>query len=353
MTFWSRLDKIVGYIPVVGTIKDSVEAVVLECEGKHEAAKEKAIEAAVDLASDFLTVATFGEGYAVAAAGKGAAEIAIKNALAGEMKGIAKAAAKEAAKDGFSRAASRAIGAAAAGAEAKGAVKEGIANKNRKRFKPKPPRPSSDQEDRDPKRGHHVINNGVRKILPNIIDDFLHHNAHYFHSQNLTQLFQQGYISTRMAVYANHEHPLTAADDLFVQSTVAFTPEGEHHVDPNDEIFGRTIATLRVAVVHYMTTLFRVVLNDESQISRLDKHATSTALAISEFVFDLNSNNIYVDHQALEWWLISGGDIVRYNEVHRNVANMFERLSHTRNAVAITWVRELFAAYQRLNNIRR
>ena len=43
MGFWDWVDKIAGYIPVVGTIKDGVEAVVLECEGKHEAAKEKAL----------------------------------------------------------------------------------------------------------------------------------------------------------------------------------------------------------------------------------------------------------------------------------------------------------------------
>ena len=91
MGFWSFLDKAVGFIPIVGTIKDGVEAAVLELEGKHEAAKEKAMEAVIDLACDVVTVATMGEGYEVAAIGKVAAEAAMKD--------IVEQGAKEAAKD--------------------------------------------------------------------------------------------------------------------------------------------------------------------------------------------------------------------------------------------------------------
>ena len=81
MGFWHWVDKIVGYVPVVGTIRDGVEAVVLECEGKHKAALEKALETAVDLAGDIVTVASLGEACEVAVAGKAAAEAALKDAM--------------------------------------------------------------------------------------------------------------------------------------------------------------------------------------------------------------------------------------------------------------------------------
>lgn len=185
MGFWTVLDKIVGYIPVVETVKDTVEAIVLEAEGKHEAAKEKAMEAAVDLVGDVVTVATFGTGYEVAAAGKMAAEVAIKEATESGAKSVAKAAMQEAVRDGYTKTAAIGIGAAAAGAHTKEKLKDSIAARKGTRRKPTPRGPlKTDKKgkDKDPKRGHHVINNGVRKVLPNIIDDFLHHNAHLFHS---------------------------------------------------------------------------------------------------------------------------------------------------------------------------
>lgn len=350
MGFWDFLDKIVGSIPVVGTIKDSVEAVVLECEGKHEAAKEKAMEAAMDLASDFITVATLGEGYVVATAGKEAAELAFKEALKGEIKAVAKEEAAKAAKIGFSPTASKAIGAAAAAAEAKRAVKEKIANKNGKEYKPIS-KSHHDDERKDPKRGHHVINNGVRRIFPKIIDRFLHSNAHYFNAQNFTQLSDQGYISQRMTVYSNHEHPFTALDDQFIQTSVAYTPEGEHHDDPNDAAYGVMVYSLQVAVIHYMSKLFEVLVNDETQITRLDHYYTNIAVSISEMVHQIDERDVYVDQQALRWWLNAGGSQSRYNEVHGNVSNMFRQLSHTGGAVAITWVRELFHTYKQLHHI--
>lgn len=127
MGFWTVLDKIVGYIPVVGTVKDTVEAIVLEAEGKHEAAKEKAMEAAVDLVGDVVTVATFGTGYEVAAAGKMAAEVAIKEATESGAKSVAKAAMQEAVRDGYTKTAAIGIGAAAAGAHTKEKLKDSIA----------------------------------------------------------------------------------------------------------------------------------------------------------------------------------------------------------------------------------
>ena len=351
MGFWHILDKIVGYIPVVGTIKDSVEAVVLECQGKHEAAIEKAMEAAVDLVGDAVTVATFGTGYEVAAAGKLAAEVAIKEVEKAGAESVAKAAMREAAKDGFTKTAALAIGAAAAGAHAKEKLKDDIAarkGKRRKQTPRGPNKPATDKPDKDPKRGHHVINNGVRKILPNIIDDFLHQNAHLFHSQGFHDLVEGGHISRRNSVYSAHERPLSATDDQFIQTTTVYTPEGKHHEDTNDAQFGIAMISLRVGVTHYMTNLFNVLVNDPSQISHLDHHFTNMAVSLTEAIHLINTGPMYVDQQALTWWLASPqGNLATYERVRSHVEEMFQSLTHQR-AEILTWVRELFHAYQNL-----
>lgn len=355
MGFWHILDKIVGYVPVIGTIKDSVEAVVLECQGKHEAAKEKAMEAAVDLVGDAVTVATFGTGYEVAAAGKLAAEVAIKEASKAGAESVAKAAMREAAKDGFTKTAALAIGAAAAGAHAKEKLKDDIAARKGKRRgqTPRGPnKPATDKDkDKDPKRGHHVINNGVRRILPNIINDFLHQNAHLFHAQGFHDLVEGGHISQRNSVYSAHEHPLSATDDQFIQTTTVYTPEGKHHKDTNDAQFGIAMISLRVGVTHYMTNLFNVLVNDPSQISHLDHHFTNMAVSLTESIHLINTGPMYVDQQALDWWLASPqGNRATYERVCSHVEEMFQSLTHQR-AEILTWVRELFHAYQNLHRV--
>lgn len=352
MGFWTVLDKIVGYIPVVGTVKDTVEAIVLEAEGKHEAAKEKAMEAAIDLVGDVVTVATFGTGYEVAAAGKMAAEVAIKEATESGAKSVAKAAMQEAVRDGFTKTAAIGIGAAAAGAHTKEKLKDGIAARKGTRRKPTPRGPlKTDKKgkDKDPKRGHHVINNGVRKVLPNIIDDFLHHNAHFFHSRGFYDLVSEGRITQRMSVYAAHENPLSPADDQFIQTTVVYTPEGQLHVDPNETQFGIAMLSLRVGATHYMNNLFNVLVNDPNQMSRLDQHFLNMAVSLTETIHQINTGPLYVDQQALEWWLASPqGNAVRYEEVRGQVEEMYRSLTHTK-ADILAWVRELFHIYQHLH----
>lgn len=371
MGFWSFLDKLVSYIPVVGTVKDSVEALVLECENKPEAAKAKFVEAAVDLVGDVVTVATCGAGYEVAAMGKATAELAIKEGAEfalkqgaeAEVQYAAKTAMATAAKHGLSKQATAAYVGAAAGAATKAKLKERIATKNGKRYRPPSPVPDEPRKkEKDPKKGHHVINNGVRKILPKIINDFLHHNAHYFHAQSIDQLVTQGHLRMSASVYKKYKAPLQPADDNFIEVTTAYTPDGETHVDPNDMQFSIVMTSLRVAASNYMSMLFQVLLNDPSQINRLDQNVccNNMAVSISGVIHEINTMDIYVDQQALRWWLNEGGNMSIYREVHQSVAEMFQLLTHrgtptggmTARAELITWVRELYAAYESINGIR-
>ena len=79
----------------------------------------------------------------------------------------------------------------------------------------------------DPKRGHHVINNGVRKVLPNIIKEFLLLNKNYFSGLCLIQLAKQGHVSTSSTVDASYTRPLPPEVDQFIQKTAVYTPQGE------------------------------------------------------------------------------------------------------------------------------
>lgn len=345
MGFWDILDKVVSNIPVVGTIKDGVEAVVLEAQGKHEAAKEKALEAAIDLVSDVVTVGTFGAGYEVAAAGKAAAEAATKEIVESGAKGVGKAAMEEATKDGFSKEASRAIAVARHALEAKTQLKHDIARRHRKRHEP-------GERKKPSKRGEHVINNGVRRVLPKVIDHFLHHNAHYFHAQSFEQLVQQRFLTPEMSVFASHEQPLPAAIDLRIQAMVVFIPQ---HSDPNDVVYGETVAALTVLIGHYMNCLFKALIEDKRQRPHLGQLYRGMAETIAEVTDRMNTPGaeVYVDRQALQRWLtIPGNREVDYREARNYVAEMFTSLSPLRRATGnvVTWVLELFQAYQRLNS---
>ena len=259
MGLWHWIDKIVGYIPVVGTVKDGVESLVLECEGKHEAAKEKAMEAAIGLAGDIITVATLGEGYEIALAGKAAAEAAMKDAVESGVKSAAKQGIQQAMKEGFSKQVATHIAVAEAAQEIKNKAKEEIAKRAGKKVPSQQSKTKTDKSKKDPKRGHHVINNGVRKVFPKIIDHFLEQNAHYFHGQDFDRLVDQGHILPTMIVHRSHEHPFNVPDDEFIQTTVAFTPPGDTHRDANDVQYSTLMVALTLGVSNYMTSLFRVL----------------------------------------------------------------------------------------------
>ena len=344
MGFWHWVDKIVGYVPVVGTIKDGVEAVVLECEGKHGAALEKALETAVDLAGDIVTVASLGEACEVAVAGKAAAEAALKDAMEAGLKSAAKEQMVQAAREGYTKEAATMMAIAGAAQEAKLAAKKGIAGRagkegskhDTKRKKP----------EKEPLRGHHVINNDVRRVFPKIIDAFLEHNANYFDGQSFDQLVEQGCIEPGMRVYRSYKHPFNEADDEFIQETVVFTPGKEVHRDANAVEYGTLIASLRVGVSHYMTSLFHMRVRQMP----MPRPEQEVAAAISYLSYEMNTNQVYVDRTALNWWIDSGGNEARFIEVRDVVANNFRDLTEGAEFI-LAWVHDLFEIYEKIRNI--
>ena len=110
--------------------------------------------------------------------------------------------------------------------------------------------------------------------------------------------------------------------------------------------------SLRVAVTNYMTRLFQILVNDPSQINRLDQNRScnNMAVAITGVVHEINTTDVYVDQQALTWWLAAGGNMARYRQVHQSVAEMYSVLTHTQRAEVIAWVRSLYRAYESINS---
>ena len=420
MGFWSVLDKALGFVPIVGTIKDGVEAAVLELQGKHEAAKEKAMEAVIDLACDVVTVATLGEGYEVAAVGKVAAEAAMKDIVeqgakeaakdvgkaaaetttkdVGEQGGkgafrgrtdsastvatlsdldveaaisheesasraaalkeghsvdqIAKAAAKgsqEAKNSQFSTQTTSVIAAAEAARSAKAQARQKIHGKGHE--EPAEPDTEPKKDEKEPsKRGEHVINNGVRKVLPKMIDKFLEINHLRFRNKTFSELRDEGFILPVMRVYQSHEVPLPRDIDLLIQGMSVQLPKGQKYEDLNSAQYGEMICSLTTVVVHYMTTLFDSLVQEHPP-SRLDTYEQTMTRAFTEIVERINtpSSEVYVDQHALRLWRATRGNReADYRRARDAVAHMFNTLLPSERTVA-GWVYELFRAYRTIN----
>lgn len=228
-----------------------------------------------------------------------------------------------------------------------------LINRRRKDLKKRRRLQKQEKRNEEPLKGHHVINNDVRKIFRKIIDNFFEKIAGCFpQNPTFTQLVAERYISRSTVVYTRYTRPFGKADDKFIDETVADTPVGQHHNDPNDVQYSVHVNVLKVAVINYMVTLFMALVKNEVALHKLDIYGAYTAVSITGIVYRINTGNIYVDSQALSWWVAKGGSRRRYNEVRGKVAGMFKELSHTGGAVAITWVREIYHAYRAVINIR-
>ena len=69
-----------------------------------------------------------------------------------------------------------------------------------------------------------------------------------------------------------------------------------------------------------------------------------------ELVDEINTTEVYVDKQALEWWVATGGNLLRYEEVRGVVSFNFQALLSTGGPnFVLTWVQDLFRAYKLLH----
>lgn len=352
MGFWDVIDRVVGCIPIIGTVKDTIEAGIEEAQGHHAEAKEKLLEAGLGIASDIVTVATFGAGAEVAIAGKMAAEEVLKQAA----KGALKTAAEEASL-GLGKNAAIVVTAAAA---ARAARAEASRRNTRKPFKPPSPVPKRPpKEPKEPKRGHHVINNGVIRIFHDIIERFFEeHRARIFFGNSYQDLVAEGIINPDETpiLMRSHDQPLPRDVSAQIETMVAYTPRGETHTDTNDVIFGASKVGLTNAVRHIVFHVF-TSLEETGRMPDLRGgflHQMQSMIGVIAFITEepTGQNGIYVDNQALRWWLAGGGQMAQFIRCRDNVRDMFNSLADVRRPpyerIACIWGREIFHVYRRL-----
>ena len=346
---WGILDKVVGYIPVVGTIKDSVEAVVLECEGKSEEAKQKALEAGIGLVGDIVTVASFGVGYEVATAGKMAAEVFAKEFT----EEAGKAAIKKGLEFGFTEKAALALGSTVVGHHTKNKLKENVANRSNRKTKPHPPPPPipPPRPPRPEEKELHVIQFGVINSIPKIIDEFIHQNAHFFCAQNLEQLILEGLISKTGTLFRSYHNPLPpGVDEKIYEMTVSIREE-EPYVDSSSTPFTECSVLLNVLLVRYMNFHFNIIINEGPGVGMTYSKIDAVATSVTDRIHYMNSfgtNGVYVDEEALQYWLTKGGDREEFSRVRTDIAEMYDSLSKTKSTV-YDWISELYGAYRSLH----
>lgn len=198
-----------------------------------------------------------------------------------------------------------------------------------------------EKNDSDPKKGHHVINNDTRRVLPKIIDEFIKKNRYFSGKSKYADLEDK--VSKTSRVHRAYEQPLPKDVEQAIETElVVYTPPNETHHDDNALVYGFAIEQLRKEVVSYMNRLFEEMVENKGEILT----TKSGRANIKSIVDIMNDKEIYVDHQALEWWLNGGGSRAKYERCRDYVAKMFRQL-HSREI--LMWVSELYWVYKEMN----
>ena len=383
MGFWHILEKAIGYTQPEGNIKESVEAIFDEIKGKDAAIQEFAVDAAVRIAGYMIIAKTFGKDGAIAVKEKEAIEAAFERMERGDFT-VASMGAVERETDphGSSFEVAQAIGGEVA-------VKTPIGFGERISyshmhaddtyryaigcgFSPNTAKaiaaanvvcrsPSSEGKrkykkrlDHDiPIRGHHVINNGVRKVFGKTIETFLLWNKDIFSDRQVDDLFQH---QQEHRIVQMWRHPFNKCDDTFIQETTVQTPRGETHNDENAAEYGREASGFILVVSCYMTALFlqHVHMEERAYRNKIGRGITECVNRIIGEDFE-----VYVDSQAYKWWLAE-------QRGKKQKQNAQDECKRVRNAVArrfsgfmpdnddqfcSTFAEDFYEVYRKLYNI--
>ncbi|XP_046382094.1 uncharacterized protein LOC124153031 [Haliotis rufescens] len=314
------------YIPVVGTVKNTVEAVSAVCHGDYALAKEKGADAALGLVLDVLTAGTqhaAGTAYLtvvehIVFRGTTAKEAmnAIKGAGAKSGKGAGAKAGKGAgAKSGKG-----------AGAKAAAATQVPIQEMTKKSKRPSDPKTSKGEKKRPSERGEHVINNNVLKVFKTIIDRF----ATRIGSTAAELLGNKEHTATYQAYYRPLPQDITQSIGY---QMVAHIPEEDQYIDANATAYGAAIKEISDMVVTYMYDYYSNNFYSGPAVDR----------SIIDLIRLLNNSQLYVDEYAKQYWLRHGGDEAKFEDSRQQVVKMFRRLCAPTSGEneAKQWVRDL------------
>jgi hypothetical protein len=297
---------ILDYVPVIGTAKNVVEAVVALCQGDTAEAAEKGGMALTGLVLD---VTTGGVGHIIGTT-------------------LAKTAAKGAVKVGTAEVVRMTRAAAIAG-NAKTRIDT---YKQRRTNKPDIDEPE-DRKEKKSKRGEHVINNNVLKVFRSIIDAFLARMG------STMEMVRQAGLPVNSLVSRAYDLPMSPDDMYFIRyEAVARLDEDVVYVDANSEIYGRSVEILRGCCVGYMETILGVRGGQESS------PIVTWERILQGEVERITNHDLYVDEMALRFWSASVGawELQMYRNVKQRVAEMFRVLAyHGGNDDVIQWVNDL------------
>lgn len=117
---------------------------------------------------------------------------------------------------------------------------------------------------------------------------------------------------------------------------------------------------LEIAVRVYMTQLFHGLVKEEVTLEHLHEYATDDAGKVATVVDEINKKDeeVYVDRQALKWWLEKQRRQQRqraeeqYSQAKSAVARLFSGFkSDSEDCFCIVIVEEFYQAYRKLYNI--
>ena len=154
----------------------------------------------------------------------------------------------------------------------------------------------------DPKRGHHVINNGVKDIYPDILKRFVDiYSKAFFGSNNYKNLGELGIMN---------EHglpvdcvlgvaPLLPNTHTGIQNSTVYAPGREKHTNYGNAVkFGLAKLGLLTRVNILMHDICTSLRDRKEMPNDLDEKMGE----LRQFISDKFNRDVFVDEQAKGWW---------------------------------------------------
>ena len=154
----------------------------------------------------------------------------------------------------------------------------------------------------DPKRGHHVINNGVKDIYPDILKGFVDtYSKAFFGSNNYKNLGELGIMN---------EHglpvdcvlgvaPLLPNTHTGIQNSTVCAPGKEKHTNYGNAVkFGWAKLELLARVNFLMYDICTSLTDRKEMPNDLDEKMGE----LRQFISDKFNRDVFVDEQAKGWW---------------------------------------------------
>ena len=154
----------------------------------------------------------------------------------------------------------------------------------------------------DPKRGHHVINNGVKDIYPDILKRFVDiYSKAFFGSNNYKNLGELGIMN---------EHglpvdcvlgvaPLLPNTHTGIQNSTVYAPGKEKHKNYGNAVkFGWAKLELLARVNFLMYDICTSLTDGKEMPNDLDEKMGE----LRQFISDKFNRDVFVDEQAKGWW---------------------------------------------------